>query len=576
MASENEVRTRLTVLADGAVAGIRAANNAATGLLRQLGAIKNIAVGASGIGGLFAFHEAAADADRLYATITRLRAVTGASVSSLDAMVDVLEKGGVEGEQAEQVILRMTKGLQSAAGAAALTGEQSSELRRKFQLLGIDIKQGPQAMLVQMAQAAQKGRLQAVDLMKLFRMGPEQAAQMMTMLKEGPQAIKSVMDAQLSDSSRITAQSLQQYQQMLKAKRLAKDAIGDTFSIVYRTFFPTLTKFFEQVNAALSKWQPQIQRAMDYLTSHMDQVVRMIERIAAISAANNLAEMLTGKGLGGLAMSAGKGVAKIYKAESGAISGGAAAAGAMGPLGPVIVKIATAFAAMLGTVQRIAILGAGISAVVATVIAGVKLVATNWNGIRDSLMETFSSIWRRLQVIGAALWKPFAKIGEFMAKVVLVAFDKLVWVVDKILWVVEKIAWLVDKIGDAIGKILGGLEGAVSWVASKIGLGGDDGTVDNPGGSQAWRTRSWNALFGRSSAQDVLAQQRKVAESLPTKDVVSQSGVYQDFRGSKFEVKQEFAEGFDADKVVVAMANRVASLGERRLTSGLAPLYGVR
>jgi hypothetical protein len=49
-----------------------------------------------------------------------------------------------------------------------------------------------------------------------------------------------------------------------------------------------------------------------------------------------------------------------------------------------------------------------------------------------------------------------------------------------------------------------------------------------------------------------------------------------DFRGSRFDITQKFAEGFDPDRVAVAFASDLATLGERKLQSGFTPLYAIR
>lgn len=48
-----------------------------------------------------------------------------------------------------------------------------------------------------------------------------------------------------------------------------------------------------------------------------------------------------------------------------------------------------------------------------------------------------------------------------------------------------------------------------------------------------------------------------------------------DFRFSKFDIRQEFAEGFDPDRIAVAFASDLAKLGEMRMQSAYAPLYSV-
>lgn len=572
---ENEVRTRLTIAAEAAMGSLRSVHGAAKRLFDQFDRIKSVVVGAAGVGGMFAFGEGVRDADRLYERVARLQAVTGSSVKSIDAMVDVLEKGGIEGEATEQVIIRMTKGLQSAAGAAALTGEQSADLRKKFQLLGVDIKKGPQDMLVQMAGAAAQGKLQVVDLMKLFRMGPEQAAQMMYFLRQGPAEIKKTMDAQASDSSRITAQSLQQYQTMLKAKRLAKDAIGDTFAIVYRTFFPALTKFFQAITAQLERWQPQIQRAMDYLSSHMEQVVKMVERIAVLSAGNKLLSLVTGKGIGGLLERGGGLLKEMAGAKAGAVGG---------PLGP-LEPLRGAISMLLRLRPLVASIGrlAGIGAAVLVAVEGVKLLAADWDGVRSSLMATFQSVVGHVRTIWGYLGPPLMKIAQQAAKAILWTVDKIGWWIDKTLFVIEKLAWVVGKILSVFSSIIGGLTSAASWIASKIGFGADNGEVDMTDSEfyashTAAQARTFNQLYRQGEVQKILAGQKGVldAQALARQLSTSNVNIQQDFRGSRIEVKQEFAEGFDAGKVIVAMTDRLATLGERRLTSGFAPLYGTR
>ena len=48
-----------------------------------------------------------------------------------------------------------------------------------------------------------------------------------------------------------------------------------------------------------------------------------------------------------------------------------------------------------------------------------------------------------------------------------------------------------------------------------------------------------------------------------------------DFRGSRFDIQQNFAEGFDPDRIAVAFTNDLGGLGERRLSSGLAPAFAL-
>lgn len=572
---ENEVRTRLTIAAEAATRGLEGVRGIAERLEGTFERLKEIGMGLFGVGGAFAFAEAAKGAADLYQTVSRLSAVTGASVSSIDSMVDVLGRAGIEGEEAESVVIRMTKGLQNAAGAAALTGQRSADLRKQFRALGVDIKKGPQDMLVQMAASAKAGHLQVADLMGVFGVQKRSAADMMTLLKQGPEVVREMEDDRAKSGARITADSLKQYELMVKSKREAKDALQDTFSIVYRTFLPTLTKFFEAVSTQLTKWQPQIQRGMDYLTSHMSQVVKMVERIAMLSAGNKLLNLATGKGIGGAIGVVGGVLGKMIAPAAGSAPGGLVA---LGPLQGIV----SALLRLRPLVAGIGKLGA-IGAVIMVAVEGVRLIVSNWNGIRDSMMATFRSIVGHVKAIWGYLGPPLMKIASQVAKAVLWAADKFGWLVDKVFAVVEKIAWLVGKILDVFSTIVGSLEGAASWVARKLGFGGDNGEVEQTDSEfyathSARQARVFNQLYRQGEVAKIVAGQKGIldAQALAKQLSTSNVNIQQDFRGSKFEVKQEFAEGFDAGKVVVAMADRMASLGERRLQSGFSPLYGTR
>ena len=50
--------------------------------------------------------------------------------------------------------------------------------------------------------------------------------------------------------------------------------------------------------------------------------------------------------------------------------------------------------------------------------------------------------------------------------------------------------------------------------------------------------------------------------------------VRQDFRYSRFQIEQAFAEGFDPDRIAVAFAQDLSRVGERQLQSNVEPIGG--
>jgi len=51
--------------------------------------------------------------------------------------------------------------------------------------------------------------------------------------------------------------------------------------------------------------------------------------------------------------------------------------------------------------------------------------------------------------------------------------------------------------------------------------------------------------------------------------------VTQDFRFSKFTIDQQFAQGYDPDRIAVMFAKNVAAMGAQKLNSGFEPLFSV-
>ena len=49
-----------------------------------------------------------------------------------------------------------------------------------------------------------------------------------------------------------------------------------------------------------------------------------------------------------------------------------------------------------------------------------------------------------------------------------------------------------------------------------------------------------------------------------------------DFKFSRFEITQKFAEGFDPDRIAIAFSRDVGRLGEQRLQSGFEPLFSIK
>jgi len=86
--------------------------------------------------------------------------------------------------------------------------------------------------------------------------------------------------------------------------------------------------------------------------------------------------------------------------------------------------------------------------------------------------------------------------------------------------------------------------------------------------AQYQEIRKWTQQWPEQLAELLFPSAKEVQEK--TKPPVN------DFRGSTFNIKQAFAEGFDPDRIAIAFTKDLVQLGERKLTSHYAAIGGMR
>jgi hypothetical protein len=88
--------------------------------------------------------------------------------------------------------------------------------------------------------------------------------------------------------------------------------------------------------------------------------------------------------------------------------------------------------------------------------------------------------------------------------------------------------------------------------------------------------RTQKATEGRMKLDAANEARAKRATERGDADKDKAKGKNFDFRGSRFDITQNFAEGFDPDRIAVAFSSDLAGLAETKSQSGFAPLYSVR
>lgn len=556
MQTELNERIRLEG-AEEAAAKLRGLSAASERLAKGWGALTQWGSALGGIGGIWAISSAIADTNKLYEAVARVKAVTGQAASETHAMLSMFDlAGGIGAESAERTILALSRLGSKMSGAGAQAQQTAAHLKR----LGIAVKDGPEANLYQMADAAKLGKLGINDLIKAFNIPRGQASQMLDMLQGGSERLKKIKEDTLGGASLVTDAALAQHKQMLLIRRQLADAWGGLIGTLYKNLLPAVTLVLTEITNAFKALEPVTSRVGAFLAEHMRIVVGLAKTYLALMLAAKAANVFApGPALGLLGRSKQIGMGAMGLLTPTSIgrkftpSGGVTRMYTTG-LGGTFGEGSVIFRILASTIGRIGVLGAVIGVLVGAFI----LLKNNALGIRDALASTFGGIFESIKNSVMNLLAVFAKLFEIIKPVLAILGGVLLgalWVVAKAL---QGIAWVIERVTEAIA----GVVNLVIWAYNKLRSTGLLGL---------------SGLLSGDMAYIDLNDRKRATAAADARDVKGKEAtIYQDFRGSQFNIENNFPEGVDGGRVAVAFGDEMAALGERRLDSGLRPLYSYR
>lgn len=546
---ETELREKIVI--DGAEAAVARLGALANAAGRVAGAFSGIGAVASAIGGIAGVMQVAStvsQVDKLYQSIIRVRDMTGMAAGNAHALFNMFEASGIGAESTETILTSLTRQSERMAASMGGVSGQSQRLQSIMHRLGITVKDGPEERIMAMAKAAQSGKLGINDMIQAFNIPRSQASDMMSMLRQGPEKLKEIQKATLSGASLIDDRTLETYEVMLKARRELASSWGDLVNILYKNLIPAVTEILKSIKAKFEDIAPTVEAIGKGLARHMELVVGLTKTYVALLLASKAINMFSA-----IPMGIGARGRQIFGGAMGLMSSRAAAAGSMDffaakAANPGIGMFATVggpltriFGSLLG---RLGVIGAVISVVVAAFI----MLRDNLFGIRSAFASTFGRIGavfrdvidKVVKVLGV-LWSALKPIVSIVAGGLLLALLGLSFVVE-----------LVGHVLDAFMTGVIALINGVFWLVNKI----------LPEGYEL------QYLDMDSAKNAATSNERAVAKDRPT--------TYQDFRGSKFEIQNNFPPGIDGGRVAVAFGDELQKLGERRLDAGVRPLYSLR
>jgi len=236
---------------------------------------------------------------------------------------------------------------------------------------------------------------------------------------------------------------------------------------------------------------------------------------------------------------------------------------------PMLTRSAPTLLKFVMGASKINLVVTAILAVVYMVTKAVSLIRSNYEGLKTHLMLMIDTWKARLAVIGdllspvidtfKSMWDStsefFSLFDDFFGEQMMATVMVLADAIDGILHVIQTIVYVITHLSDVV----------------KGGWRHGWGEAFQKGWSETARlTAEKERKIGIRNAEE-LGRKRKEAAAAATSAKPPEN--YNDFRGSKFDITQTFAEGFDPDRIAVAFSNDLAALADKKIGQGFNPLF---
>ena len=231
---------------------------------------------------------------------------------------------------------------------------------------------------------------------------------------------------------------------------------------------------------------------------------------------------------------------------------------------PRVVAGLTSLGPVLAGIGQFLLVGAAFLLVVGTVATAVQMIQNNVDGMRfyiaefaDRFRARLTVIWDLLEPV-THLFTGSGAIGSFFTKLVPAVIGGLGEAVDGILAVIQTILIVMSKMSTGAG-----LADVIMHPMQNILDAHAQATKRTADALKRTEMDRTSAVIAERTAQHHRTPEGR--EKQP----------YHDFRNSRFDITQKFAEGFDPDRIAVAFTQDLAGLADKRTQSGFAPLFGV-
>lgn len=517
-----------------------------------------------GIGAAFSLEKLIDNTKEHFESVRRIATLSHTAVGEVDGLTEAFAKSGMEADTTEHILLSMFRRATALDQPMLRMQGHAGTIKDLFSSLNINVRRGLVPALEQMATAYKKGKVDAVLLMR-YGVPHNQVMQFVDMLKKGPKFIREAVEE--GKKFGIRPDQMAAFVKMKSAAYEAAAAWKRIQIIVGGELLPVLADLMERIAGKIKDWMPAAKKFGEYLRNHFDQILTTahtltkvllinfaITKATALVGSTGIGKSLLGhvgkEGIGGVGL-----VSRLLAgiAGPGLVFGGArtAAAGAAGTTGSLALMARIGLLVTKGTVLLF---------LITAVVEGAIAVAQNFENIRDVLGEAWQDMVASLQPLFDA-FKTAAPAVDWLEKVLKLYIPMALITVMNVVeaMMISFTAW-------------------VAYVKGLIGKGPRVSLYD------AYSKAADDIAARRSADAAEAARKRLTAEnkSLATDRAArleaakERPAFNQNFYNARFDVRQQFAEGYDPDRIAVAFANDIATLGERRMQPTTLSPWGAR
>jgi len=579
--------------------------------------LREVAGIAGVVGGALAFKGAWESSEKYLKNLKEVHELTGATVQETDFLFSSARKAGVEYADMNRIMFSLSRRGSMLEQTMAAAHGKVPGMAQKFQQMGVDMQHGPVRALTSMSEAVKKGKIDTADLMAQFRIPPGAVNDFKSFLETIDESTLAKIAKGEKVPGLVQSEDLKNFNRMEEAQHRINDAWNRIKVLIASKLLPVVANVAEKFSDTLENVLPKAQAFAAFLANRMDYIVGAAKVFVAVMTAKKMMQLATdltspGGFIGKLGAGGLGGLFKGLKgALPGALGGAAGGAGIMGQLSAIFAGFTAALPVL-----------AAVAAVVGLVVLGFRAFEKNINGIGDrislvwdTIKARFELMWGTIDGLGQTIMRLFGPgaggILDLIGYIAALSFEKVLVGLDIAIHTIQTILSMGGELADMMQFIWKDVlaDGwkeyvqdpfmrSMKWIAEGVGkvvdfLVDQYNTISKFWGGEAIKKGGFKFDFGyleepiklfkkhwdltEKATSKQVALDREMAR-VPTRETPSSRppATNFDFRGSRFDITQNFAEGFDPDRIAVAFSNDLASLGEMRTQSGLAPAFAAR